>query len=169
VHTFDEAGLLDGFFKFLQELCILEYWQTFTIAIKIVQIQEQEAPHLLGLLDQAQQNLGPHNRIATLVVDRAYVDGPTLYKLEQQGIIWYLMGKTTMKARRMALALSDEGQSQERIEQARHGHGRETVVEELRTVIIPVSGIRTWTAYRPAYEEVGRLALQSAQRSTPSC
>jgi len=129
------------------------------IAIKIVQIQEQEAPHLLELLDQAQQNLAPHSRIATLVMDRAYVDGPTLYKLEQQGIIWYLMGKITMKARRTALALSTEGQSQERIERVRHGHGRDAVVEELQTVIIPVSGIRTWTAYRPAYEEAGRLAF----------
>ena len=31
VHTLDEAGLLDGFFKFLQALQILEHWQTFTI------------------------------------------------------------------------------------------------------------------------------------------
>lgn len=30
VYTLDEAGLLDGFFKFLQELQILAHWQTFT-------------------------------------------------------------------------------------------------------------------------------------------
>jgi hypothetical protein len=129
------------------------------IAIKIVQIQEQEAPHLLELLDQAQQNLGEHSRIRTLVLDRAYVDGPTLYKLEQRGILWYLMAKTTMDARQTALALSTEGQPLERVVQVRHGHGRDAVVENVRTVIIPVTGIRTWNAYRPAYEEVGRLAF----------
>jgi hypothetical protein len=129
------------------------------IAIKIVKIQEQEAPHLLELLDQAQQNLGGHSRIRTLVLDRAYVDGPTLYKLEQRGIIWYLMAKTTMDARQTARALSTDGQPQERITRVRHGQGREATVEEVRTVIIPVTGIRTWDAYRPAYDEVGRLAF----------
>ncbi len=129
------------------------------IAIKIVQIQEHEAPHLLALLSQAQQNLAPHSHIVSLVVDRAYVDGPTLYQVDQQGITWYLMAKANMDARHTALALSAEGTVQERIEQVRHGHGREAVVEQLRTEIIPVKDIRTWSAYRPVAEEGERLAF----------
>jgi len=31
VHTLDEAGLLDGFFAFLQETQVLDHWQTVTI------------------------------------------------------------------------------------------------------------------------------------------
>jgi hypothetical protein len=140
-------------------IALIDLTTLIPLAIKIVQIQEHEAPHLLDLLAQAQQNLSPHSRIRTLVLDRAYIDGPTLHKLEQQGIIWYLMAKATMNARQTALALSTEGQPLERVVQVRHGHGRDAVVETVRTVIIPVTGIRTWDAYRPPREEVGRLAF----------
>ena len=119
------------------------------VAIQIVLIQEQESPHLLALLAQAQHNLAPYSRITSLVVDRAYVDGPTLYQVHQQGIIWYLIAKSNMDARHTALALSAEGTAQERITHVRHGHGRDAWVEEVRTTMIPVSGIRTWSAYRP--------------------
>jgi hypothetical protein len=140
-------------------IALIDLTTLIPLAIKIVQIQEHEAPHLLDLLAQAQQNLSPHSRIRTLVLDRAYIDGPTLHTLEQQGIIWYLMAKTNMDSRQTALALSTEGQPLERVVQVRHGHGRDAVVENVRTVIIPVTGIRTWDAYRPPQEEVGRLAF----------
>lgn len=129
------------------------------VAIKIVPIQEHESPHLLALLAQAQHNLASYSRITSLVVDRAYVDGPTLYQVQQQGIIWYLIAKSNMDARHTALALSAEGTAQERITPVRHGHGRDAWVEEVRTTIIPVSGIRTWSAYRPAVPEGQRLAF----------
>lgn len=129
------------------------------VAIQIVQIQEQESPHLLALLAQAQHNLVPYSRITSLVVDRAYVDGPTLYQVHQQGLIWYLIAKSNMDARHTALALSAEGTDQERITHVRHGHGRDAWVEEVRTTIIPVSGIRTWSAYRPETPEGARLAF----------
>jgi len=128
------------------------------LALKIVQIQEHEAPHLLGLLAQAQQNLAPYNRIVSLVVDRAYVDGATLYQVAQQGIRWYLMAKANMTARHTALALSAEGTPQVRQEPVRHGHGRDAVVEHRRTEIIPVQGIHSWDAYRPAPVAGERLA-----------
>ena len=31
VHTLDEAGLLDGFFAFLQETKVLAHWQSFQL------------------------------------------------------------------------------------------------------------------------------------------
>ena len=129
------------------------------VAIQIVQIQEQESPHLLTLLAQAQHNLAPYSRITSLVVDRAYVDGPTLYQVHQQGLRWYLIAKSNMDARHTALALSAEGTAQERITPVRHGHGRDAWVEELRTTIIPVQGIRTWSAYRPAAAAGERLTF----------
>ena len=90
-------------------IVLLDLVTMIPLAIKIVQIQEHEAPHLLDLLRQAQENLAPHSRIVTLVVDRAYVDGPTLYKIGQMGITWYLMAKSNMRARRTALALAPRG------------------------------------------------------------
>lgn len=116
-------------------------------------------PRTCSLLAQARHNLAPHSRIVSLVVDRAYVDGLTLYQVDQQGLTWYLLAKANMDARHTALALSAEGQAQERIELVRRGHGREAVLEQVRTEIIPISGIRTWSAYRPEAEAGERLAF----------
>jgi hypothetical protein len=140
-------------------IALVDLTTLIPVAIKIVQIQEHEAPHLLDLLHQAQQNLAPYSRIATLVIDRAYVDGPTLYALTQLDIIWYLMAKSNMTIRATALALSAEGQVLSRTETVQHGHGRDATSEELVTRIIPVTGLRTWDSYRPPHVAGQRLAF----------
>jgi hypothetical protein len=140
-------------------IALVDLTTLIPLAIKIVQIQEHEAPHLLALVEQAQQNLAPHSRIVSLVVDRAYVDGPTLYALDQRGIIWTLMAKSNQDARATAWALSAEGHEQERQETVRHGQGRTATQETLCTRVVAVQGIRTWGSYRPPQEEVPRLAF----------
>jgi len=74
-------------------------------------------------------------------------------------VIWYLIAKSNMDARHTALALSAEGTAQERSTPVRHGHGRDAWVEEVRTTMIPVSGIRTWSAYRPELPAGKRLVF----------
>lgn len=140
-------------------IALIELTTLIPLAYKIVQIQEHEAPHLLDLLQQAQQNLAPYSRITNLVLDRAYVDGPTLYALDQLGITWQLFAKANMDIRATARALSVEGQVFERMETVRHGHGRDATTETLRTQVIPVENLQTWDSYRPAHEEVPRLAF----------
>jgi len=140
-------------------IALVDLTTLIPLALKVVQIQEHEAPHLLALLEQAQRNLAPHSRIVSLVVDRAYVDGPTLYAIAQQGITWTLLAKSNQVARATAIALSAEGPLQERQETVSHGHGRTATQETLRTQVIPVQGIRTWESYRPAQEEAPRLAF----------
>lgn len=93
----------------LRLIALLDRVTLIPMAINIVQIQEREAPLLLALLHQAQANLALHSQIAISIVNRAYVDGPTLYKIDQPGIIWYLTAKSNMHARCTALALSIEG------------------------------------------------------------
>jgi hypothetical protein len=63
-------------------IALVDLTTLIPLAIKVVQIQDHEAPHLLALLEQAQHNLAPQSRIVSLVVDRAYVDGPTLYAID---------------------------------------------------------------------------------------
>lgn len=140
-------------------IALVDLTTLIPLALKVVQIQEHEAPHLLALLEQAQRNLAPHSRIVSLVVDRAYVDGPTLYAITQLGITWTLMAKSNQTARATALALSAEGTVQERLETVQHGQGRTATQETLRTQVIPVQGIRTWESYRPPQDEVPRLAF----------
>ncbi len=140
-------------------IALVDLTTLIPLALKVVQIQEHEAPQLLALLEQAQRNLAPHSRIVSLVVDRAYVDGPTLHAIDQLGITWTLMAKSNQTARATALALSAEGEVQERLETVPHGQGRTATPETLRTQVIPVQGIRTWDSYRPPPDEVPRLVF----------
>jgi len=91
------------------------------------------------------------------IVNQAYVDGPTLYEIDQPGIILCLTAKSNMHARCTALALSIEGQMQERYEKMPHVQGRDATVKILRTRSVAVEGIRTWDTYRLASTKVARL------------
>jgi hypothetical protein len=130
-------------------IALIDLTTLIPMAIKIVQIQAQEAPYLLELVRQAQVNLEPYSRIRWLVADRAYVDGPSLYELDQMGIIFVIIAKSNMAAGMTALALSDPSRIYERIETVRHGHGSDTWTEEWVTRVKTATGIRTWANYRP--------------------
>jgi hypothetical protein len=130
-------------------IVLLDLVTLIPLAIKIVQIQKHEAPYLVELVQQAQANLAPYSRIRWLVVDRAYVDGATLYTLHQMGITFVVIAKSNMTARTTALALSTEAPLLQRREMVRHGHGSLAWTEEWVTSIQAVTGIRTWRSYRP--------------------
>ncbi len=147
-------------------IALIDLVTLIPLAIQIVQIQAHEAPYLRALVQQAQENLAPYSRIRTVVVDRAYVDGPTLYTLTQDGLIWYLIAKSNMVARRTAIALSAEGHPVTRTETVTHGHGREARTETLVSTAVAVTGIRTWENYRPAKTDAPRVAW--ADRPAPN-
>jgi hypothetical protein len=141
-------------------IALIDLVTLIPLATKIVKIQEHESPYLLELVQQAQANLAPFSRIRWLVVDRAYVDGPTLYALDQMGITFIVIAKSNMVARRTALALSAKAPLQRRIETVRHGHGSQAWTEERLTCVQAVTGIRTWRSYRPPVGEGRRLKWQ---------
>jgi len=119
------------------------------MAIKVVKIQANEAPHLLELVEQAQENLAPYSRIRWLVADRAYVDGKSLYKLDQMGIRFAVIAKSTMLARQAALDMKGKVAYYDRTETKRRGQGRSLWHEKLHSRVYAVTNIRDWAAYRP--------------------
>ena len=127
------------------------------LALKIVRIQSHEAPYLLELVRQAQHNLAPYSRIRWLVVDRAYVDGPSLYALHEMGIKFVVIAKTTMKAYATARRLSQTALVHERVETRRHGHGSQAWAEPRVTRVTSVTDIRDWATYRPPTQPGKRL------------
>jgi len=131
------------------------------LAIKIVKIQAHEAPYLVELVKQAQANLAPYSRIRWLVVDRAYVDGKSLYKLDQMGIQFVVIAKSDMLARQTALKMKGKMTDHRRIELKRHGHGRYQQQQKLVTRLYAVTGIRDWAAYRPPVEPGKRLRREA--------
>ena len=145
-------------------IALLDLLTLIPLVIRIVQIQDHAAPYLVDLVQQAQANLAPHSRIVRLVVDRAYVDGAALYALATLGITFVVIAKRNMVAREVALAEQATALVYERLEQRRHGQGRDQWTETLVTQVRVVGGIRNWAAYRPPVVPGHRLSWE--QRPT---
>src|SRR5260221_5970114 len=77
-------------------LVLIEVQTRLPLAMKLVPIQDYEGKWLVPLLEQAQQNLGTHAHIETIVVDRGYLDGEDLWRVHQKVVIFFICGKATM-------------------------------------------------------------------------
>ena len=131
-------------------IALIDLVTLIPLAIRIVQIQDNESPYLLDLVRQAQTNLASHSRIVHVVIDRAYVDGKTLYELDQLGIHFVVIAKHKMAVYITALAKSVESPlAYERLETITHGQGRNQEAETLLTRVETAADIRTWESYRP--------------------
>jgi hypothetical protein len=115
---------------------------------------------LLELVGQAQHNLEPYSRIRWLVVDRAYVDGPSLYALHEMGIKFVVIAKTNMKIYATACRLSPQALIHERVETHRHGHGSQAWTEPGVSRVRAVTDLRDWAAYRPPTQPGKHLAYR---------
>jgi hypothetical protein len=86
-----------------------------------------------------------------VVIDRAYIDGKTLYALDQMGIRFVVIAKHKMAAYITALAKSVESPLvYERRETVVHSQGRNQEAETLLTRVEIATVIRTWESYQPA-------------------
>ena len=139
-------------------IVLVELTTLIPLALKIVRIQSHEAPYLLELVGQAQHNLEPYSRIRWLVVDRAYVDGPSLYALHEVGIKFVVIAKTNMKIYATACRLSQRALIHERVEIRAHGHGSQAWTEPVVSRVRPVTDLRDWAAYRPPQQPGKHLA-----------
>jgi len=123
------------------------------LALKVLKIEAYEGEWLVPLVKQAQANLGTYARIVKVVADRGYLDGVDLYALEEMGIIWVLRTKKNMIVRTEAIARSVEEPEQRRVARVRHGQGQSQRVEEEVTVLVSVTGLKTYTQYGPPRQE----------------
>jgi len=141
-------------------IALIDLRTLIPLAIKIVQIQDHEAPYLVALVQQAQANLASHSRIVKLVLDRAYVDGPSLHALHAMGITFVVIAKSNMVVRDVALAEQEGTTIYERRETVRRGQGREASTEEWVSQVRVVRALRQWENYRPPAEEGQRLTWE---------
>ena len=130
-------------------IALLDLRTLIPLAIKIVQIQAHEAPYLVALVAQAQANLAPHSRISKVVVDRAYVDGSSLYALHEIGLTFVVLAKSNMNVRAAALVEQAGTPIYERTETVRHGQGREAYTEAWVSRVRVVQDLRQWDNFRP--------------------
>lgn len=139
-------------------IVLLDLVTLIPLALKLVHIQSHEAPYLVALVRQAQHNLEPYSHIRWLVVDRAYVDGPSLYALHELGIKFVVIAKTNMTIYATARRLSQQTLIYERVETRSHGHGDQAWTEPVVSQVRLVTELRDWAAYRPPKQPSQRLA-----------
>jgi hypothetical protein len=128
-------------------LVLIDVQTRLPLAMKVVQIQEYEGRWLVPLLEQAQRNLGTRGHIHTIVIDRGYLDGEDLWRVDQQGVRFVVVGKANMTVTQdaQALAKRERGRSRERV--VRHGHGKTAREERLRTELVGIEALTTYDSY----------------------
>ena len=137
---------------------IYEVQTGIPLAIKIDTIEKPDNLHVLAVLEQAKENVKETSVIRSLVVDRAFLDGKSLYAIDQQGIEFVIPLKSNMEATRdaRALALAQEGSaSMEKTREVtvRHGYGKNKVEEKVLTTLVGVPGLLSCDWFNPEGSE----------------
>ncbi|HEV7234785.1 MAG TPA: transposase [Ktedonobacteraceae bacterium] len=133
-------------------MVLIEVHTRLPLAMKLVPIQEYEGKWLVPLLEQAQQNLGVHAHIGTIVVDRGYLDGEDLWHIHQQGVIFVICGKTTMLVTQDAQGIAKGEQATVRERVVRRGHGKTAKEQRLRTELVGIEALTSYDQYGDAEE-----------------
>ncbi len=126
------------------------------LAIKIDTIEKPDNLHVLAVLEQAKENVGPKSTIRSLVVDRGFLDGKVLFAIDQQSIEFVVPLKKNMTAttdaRQLALEAADSHQACREVA-VTHGYGKERYTEKIRTELIGVTGLLTCDWFNPQGSE----------------
>ncbi len=132
------------------------------LAMKIDGINVADNTHAYEVLEQACKNLEGYSTIHSVALDRGFLDGKLLWKIDKEaGVIVYIPAKSNMQitseARgiaRRAEALALKGQKlegatySEQIEEIKHGSGKNAWVEKRKTSVVRIRDVACdwWTA-----------------------
>jgi hypothetical protein len=136
---------------------IYELQTGIPLAIKIDTIEKPDNLHILAVLEQAKDNVKATSVIRSLVADRAFLDGKSLYALDQQGIEFVIPLKSNMGATQDARSLALV-QEQGCIEKTRevtvtHGYGKNKFTEKVVTTLVAVPGLMSCDWFNPEGSE----------------
>ncbi len=131
------------------------------LAITIDGINVSDNAHAYAVVEQARKNVEGYAVIRSLALDRGFLDGKLLSKLDGDGIVIYIPAKSNMtitrdarEIARRAEALAAQGQPlegctyTERIEKVKRGSGKNATVHERKTVVVGIRELPCdwWTA-----------------------
>jgi hypothetical protein len=137
---------------------IYELGTGIPLAIKIDTIEKPDNLHILAVLEQAKDNVKQTSVIRSLVADRGFLDGKSLYAIDQQGIEFVIPLKSNMGATQdaRALALSHEdGTCIEKTREVtvRHGYGKNTWDEKVLSTLVGIPGLMSCDWFNPEGSE----------------
>ena len=131
-------------------LLLIDAVTKIPLAVKVGQIQEHEALWARALVTQARMNLAGDARLAKVVFDKGFLDGPTLWWLDQQGLRFVVPAKTNMAVTADARAQAAAGEDLtvgRRVHTVRHGQGKTAWTERLETEVVGITGLTTYDQY----------------------
>jgi hypothetical protein len=131
-------------------LLLIDAGTKIPLAVKVGPIQEHEALWTRALVTQARLNLQGYARLHKVVFDRGFLDGTTLWWLDQQSIRFVVPAKTDMAVTADARALAAAGEELtvgRRVHTVRHGQGRAAWTERLETEVVGITGLTTYDQY----------------------
>ena len=101
------------------------------LAMRFATIEVADINLAREVVEQALTNLGAHAEIASLAVDRGFLDGAFLWWLNKKGIIFHIPAKTDMHVYRDALSLVDKGirQTKEKKRSVGKGKNKTTIID----------------------------------------
>ena len=141
---------------------------TMPLAVNVGQIQAHEALWGRALVTQARMNLAGGARLATVVFDQGFLDGTTLWWLDQPGIRCDVPAKTNMAVTADARAQAAAGEGLtvgRRVRTVRQGQGQTAWTERLETEVVGITGLTTDDQY--GTPEHGRHANRRDFQANP--
>lgn len=160
-------------------LVLIEVQTRLPLALKLVPIQEYEGKWLVPLLEQAQENVGSQATIATIVVDRGYLDGEDLWRVHHTGRTFVICGKSSMAVTQDAQGLARGERTVVRERVVRRGHGKTAKDQRLRTELVGLEALtsydqygeseQTQQAYRKGYvgQSINAVVVRKWENRTP--
>ena len=131
-------------------LLLIEAVTKIPLAVKVGPIQEHEALWARALVTQARMNLAGYAHLVKVVFDKGFLDGTTLWWLDQQGIRFVVPAKTDMAVTAYARAQAAAGEDLtvgRRVHTVRHGQGRTAWTERVETEVVGITGLTTYDQY----------------------
>jgi len=121
------------------------------LAIAIDGINESDNTHAFEVIQQARKNVEGYCTIDSVALDRGFLDGDLLWRVEGEGSIIYIPAKSNMtittdarEIAQRAVELAGQGKKmagctyQERTEKVKRGAGKNAVIEERKTVVVGI-------------------------------
>jgi len=131
-------------------LLLIDAVTKIPLAVTVGPMQDHEALWARALVTPARLNLAGPSRLAKVVFDRGFLDGTTLWWLDQQGIRLVVPAKTNMAvtADARAQAAAGEGITMDRrVHTVRHGQGKTAWTARQETAVVGVTALTTYDQY----------------------
>lgn len=119
------------------------------LALRFTTIEVADINLAREVIEQAITNLGEHSCIASIAMDRGFMDGTLLWWLDTKNIIFYIPAKSNMAVYEDAIALADSGVLQTRDRKRGVGAGKNKIFVTDHWEVAGIEGLTTAGFYGP--------------------